>query len=440
MASGDSITSEAIATIRQTNSSVPQEVKDLYSKNVPDKKTIGKTKNFDPSKNNKISDYYKKKDTERMLIRTQMFDQNRHKVTNHTPSTSSGPLQALTKDENYIKSQQASLEAKELGMKAVTMQQTKDYDIRTVTETNTKMMIKLQESQDFLLKAISKRDDEVAKNVGQKFNECTDYIGNELNRVQNDIKELKTNDDVESIQTVMACQKDLKKLWIRFTYLEDIEQLRSKMSPPQVVKEIINQMNIRITDMQWPVEAAVFKSKRFSESQHVPETALECTFVNSTITNRVKMEFRKFNNQLEKDNKAHLIRYRVATDWSFSVRRILKICNELRRCDIIAKVMLTNDGIKLLHKEIDIVSSTGKWKTSSSLVNSMKQLDTLRKNLNDFNWQVTAAEVYSSDYFQKPQNERLKIRANIHQVDYDEMEVTVTDDENTFCSTSGKLD
>ncbi|KAL7021205.1 hypothetical protein ACKWTF_011801 [Chironomus riparius] len=235
----------------------------------------------------------------------------------------------------------------------------------------------------------------------------------------------------------MACKIDLMKMWIRFTYVADVNELKEMKNPPLAVKSILSQLRIDLRNVQWPIEAAHFQTKTFSFDQQLPETALECTFINSTIANRVKTEIRKFNSQLEADEKTHMIRYRVATDWSFPVRRILKICNEMKRCDVVDKVLITNDGIKVLHEEIERngpgTSKQSSMKASSSTINSMHQLDSLRRQIQDYNFKIPANTVYSQKYFEMSFDNRLKMRSENTEkllTEEDQMELTYSETES----------
>ena len=435
-----------ITAIKQTTAAVPQEVRDLYARSPKSRQKNFKSKNN--LKNTRIVDYYKKG----VAGRTTSFNANRPSVENDVPR-SVGEIDSIVCDDSYIKAQQASAEAKILATEMNQMLQKKEINANELILLNTRMILKTQESQDHLTNAMKKRDEQMLIQMTKKLNDCTDYVTNELNQVRQDIEEIKSNDEVEKMNTVMACKKDLTKIWIRFTYVEDINELRANKNPPAIVKEILSQLGIKMDKIQWPIESASFRSKTFSIEQTTPETALECVFVNSTIANRVKTEIRNFNIALETEEKTHMIRYRVATDWSYPVRRILKVCNEMKRFEVVNKVLITNDGIKVLHKEIErangkndkqTTSMHATRKANSSFVNSHAQLDSLRNQLQDYNYKIPAASVYGKDYFNNSFEQRKKMRHEFfEQMSSDEqedMEVTITDSEVTYTSQHPKKD
>ncbi|KAL7035560.1 hypothetical protein ACKWTF_008444 [Chironomus riparius] len=139
---------------------------------------------------------------------------------------------------------------------------------------------------------------------------------------------------------------------------------------------------------------------------------------------------------LEENKQQHLIRYKVSNDWSYNIRQILKPCNEMHRFEIIDRVFITNNGIKVYHREIDSYNQPDK-KTSITLVNSIRKLDMLRTKLNDFNCTVTASETYNGDYFKMSFNDRQLIHTKYKEapVNFDEEEVMPSDDE--FMDASG---
>lgn len=426
----------SISCIKQTNDSIPQEVKDLYGKSSTTRQKLWKQKP-DPSAN-RIVNYFRKKNDER----SSTFDTNRQPTLN-TNFNAVNPIKSLSENEEFKKSQIASAEAKATAIEINSAMDKKGVNQADLIKMNTQMVLQMHKAHELLTSAVVKRDSEMINQFSLKLNEATDYVSKELNIMRKEIDEIKSSDDVEKLATMTACKDDLKKLWIRFTYVDDINQYREEKNPPMVAKKILNQLNINLNKIMWPIEAASFKIKKFSYDQ-LPETALECIFINSTIADKVKHSIINFNNGLERSGMANMIRYRVATDWSYQVRKLLKYCNEMRRCGTFSKVVITNNGIKVFHKEIKRTYLTGKSlaensvensdqssKTASSIVNSTKELESLRALLQDFNFHVPVTEVYNQEYFEKPLEERIRLRNEfLEEVvinEEQEMERTISD-------------
>lgn len=427
-----------ISAIKQTKESIPQEVQELYNK--PSSSTRQKLwkKKPDPSEN-RIVNYFRKKNNER----SSTFDINRQPSLNLNLN-SQNPIKSINENEEFKKSQTASAEAKATALEINAHLQQKNANQADLLKLNTKMILQMQNAHELLSTALIKRDSELTNQFTSKLSEATEFVSKELNVIRKEIEEIKSNDEIEKLATISACKDDLKKLWIRFTFIDDVTQYREKNNPPMVAKDILSQLNINLNKIMWPIESASFQIKKFSRDQLL-ETALAITFINSTIANKVKYFIINFNTQLEELGKTNLIRYRVATDWSYQVRKILKYCNEMKRCGTVNKVMVTNDGIKVFHEEIQRTNAPMKSSAENgvidtqlnaisrktSLVNSIKQLDSLRVELKDFNYYVSVVEAYNDDYYAKRQDERLKIRkefnSEIAMNEEEEMERTVSD-------------
>ena len=427
-----------ISSIKQTNESVPQEVRELYNKPTNSRRKIWKQKP-DPS-TNRIVNYFQKKNQERSLT----FEGNRQPAMNVNLTTHNS-IASINENEEFKKSQIAASGAKATALELNSFLQQNNVNHTELLKLNTKMVLQMHEAHEKLSSAMINRDKEITTQFASRLNEATTYIANEISSMRKEVEEIKSNDEVEKLATINACKQDLKKLWIRFTYLDDINQYREERNPPKVVKEILNQLNINLNKIMWPIESASFQTKKFSRNE-VPETALECTFVNSTIANRVKSSIINFNTQLEICGKTNLIRYRVATDWSYQVRRILKYCNEMKRCGTLNKVMVTNEGIRVLHDKIyksyslnkansqqlnDVHMNENPISITSSVVNSIRQLDRLRAEIKDYNYHASVIEVYNEEYYEKTLEERIKMRQELEEEiaedNEDQMERTVSE-------------
>lgn len=422
------VSSSKIGSIAQISGTIPKEVQEIYGKNnSPKRSRVYKDKTRktqDGFKNTKINQFFARAVSERSTA----FGASRpQECAQH-----STVVKSIEHSSSIKKAKDACSEAKCLATELSTL--TGSENLADVIKKNAQMILKAQEAQESLIQAFIQRDADLSSGMTKQLSECTTYVAKELNVMRNEIDKIKADDGVERLTTVAACQKDLRKIFIRFTFLDDIENLRSKNSPIEAVKKILAQIGVDLYNSPWPIESANFQSKTFSFNQVVPETALECFFVNSTIANRVKTSIRSFNNKLEANGKVHLIRYRVASDFSFTTRRLLKICNEMRRCDIVNKVAVTNDGIKVHHNEITRTyqDTARSRKFTSSFCNSMNQLDEIRRDLKDFNFQVQAINVYTQSYFAQSVEARDRIRSErndqFNAADQS-MEVTINDDD-----------
>ena len=309
--------------------------------------------------------------------------------------------------------------------------QNDEIDVKQMFRVMLKMNKSILEMMSQFKSAIESTNKCITAKFTDQLKSCTSFISNEINHVKKEMDVMKKDDAIESIKTVQSCSHDLKRVWIRFAYAKDAEDIRNANSHA-AIKEIFTQLNIKLNMTQYPVERFFFQNKKFSRDQLVPEIALCCVFISPKLASIVKSGIRKFNNALDEKNKSHLIRYRIQTDWSFNIRKILKPCNEMKRFNIIKRVLVTNDGIKVYHQDVKYDENHPDRKSSTTFVNSMNELNMMRKKLKDFNFTVPATETYNDEYFNNSLDERKFIRNNYLEYCGDEAEeYEITDDELT---------
>lgn len=223
-------------------------------------------------------------------------------------------------------------------------------------------------------------------------------------------------EDIQSLQNVDSCRNDLKKLWIRFKFRGEAQEIRSKGNYPAEIKKILERMGIKFNLGILPLESAFFQDRKFGGNS-IPEVALCCNFINSTIARRVKLDIMNFNKALEEAGQLESIRYFTIVNWSEKVWNILRICFELKNNKLITNAFVTNEGIKVQYNvecepedpdETFVDPSLQKF--VSVLINTQAALDNLRKTIGDFNYQLPATVVYNSEYFNLSKEQRIEHR------------------------------
>ncbi|KAL7016100.1 hypothetical protein ACKWTF_005073 [Chironomus riparius] len=406
-----------MAPTPQKTGKVPDEVAKLYAGSSK-KPRESRTKHFnhDNSRNKfaKINDFFSKSSD----TRVSRFDENREKIPDEILEPN---IKSLTEINTLITSASAVSNEYEQLTKCEELDVKKLF---TVMSNMNKTMIDLTIQ---LKNAIVSRNEVTINKFTKELKTCTTFISNEINHVRREIKDIKSNDETECLKIAHLCARDSRRIWIRFAYTSDAENLRDKNSFASI-KEMLSQLNVHINMSQYPIESFFYQSRTFSPDQVAPEIALCCIFVNSTLATIVKNGIRKFNKNLEETGQSNLMRYKVNTDWSFEIRSLLRPCNEMKRCNVLNKVFITTDGIKVYHKELQRENGSS---YSSSFVNSFRKLDLLRKKLKDFNFTVPTSQAYNSEYFSKTLEDRLKIRDNyVFQSNSNNDEYEATDDED----------
>jgi hypothetical protein len=285
-----------------------------------------------------------------------------------------------------------------------------------------------------VFKAMNERDAAISTEIKQ----CTNYVRKELEYVKKEVESIKRNDEVEEIKMIDNCRTDLKKVWIRFKYRQEAERLRDEGNYPMQLKNLLSRMNIKFNLGILPIETAYFQTRRFGGPATVPELTMLCIFASHVMARRVKNDIRAFNEDLMHKGRLSEVRYDVSVSWSQNVWNIMRVCIELQKYKHIDRHLITNEGVK--------AEFTEKWmnkegeeesKTVTLRVNSGSQLDALRVRVNDFNYNVPASMVYTTEYFASNEADRKKLREQIVGDDEtEEMEVVETS-EKTMIERTG---
>jgi len=292
-----------------------------------------------------------------------------------------------------------------------------------------------------LINSMNQRHDMMMNHLLNNTNKSCEFVTSEINSLREEIEKVKSShkDEIETLQIVDACRNDLKKIWIRFKFRGEAQQIRESGNYPTEIKRILGKMNIKFDLNILPIETAFFQDRKFG-NQEVPEIALCCIFTNSTIAKRVKTDIIKFNKNLELNGKRELIRYFSTMNWTGNVWQILKVCIELKSHNLINNVFVSNEGIKVQITRIlndtddlnlTVVDYNANQNSFSTIkVNNSSTLDNLRKLVNDFNKELPASEVYNRDYFSLEFEKRKELRLNACQQESTNDEMSVCDDFN----------
>jgi hypothetical protein len=431
---------ESLFWFSQIKGSAPTEVLNMYRKKqnqTPKSKFLQQKRAAESQKNKRIDDFFGKK----VCSRSTKFDTNRLGNNVVTAVEVNKPPSLNVDNEPDIPENVISLaiaNAKDIIDEYEKLLDCEDLDTKSAFKVMGKMSKTMLDLIQQLQLAMISKNKASMNTFNERLKTCTSFICNEIEHVRSEIKVIKENDLAECTSIIQACGQDLKKIWIRFAYASDAEELRKDMNPLKI-KELLMQMDIPIGTMKFPIESFYFQTKKFGDDQMFPEVALCCTFVNSTIASIVKNGVRNFNSKLKANGQFRLVRYDVASELSYSVRSLLKICNEMKRFNIIEKAFVTNEGIKVYHVELTGTNARGsEYKYSTSFINSFRKLDNLRRQLNDYNSTAPASNVYSDDYFKNSYDERKKMREIFETMDTEEYEMTDEEDINKSIVTTNQ--
>ena len=101
--------------------------------------------------------------------------------------------------------------------------------------------------------AVETKNDVIVNSFTNKLKNCTSFISSEINYVKKEIDKVKKNDEIECLKTVQACSRDLKRIWIRFVYASDAEDVRNTNNHA-AIKEILSQLNFHHNSILSPYQ------------------------------------------------------------------------------------------------------------------------------------------------------------------------------------------
>lgn len=394
---------------QQINGHVPDEIENAYA-NLGTPKT--KFKNIIRQKGKKqTSGPPQAHDIRKFLKDNNRKSTTRYHETRQIPSSPTDSQQSQSQPDEY------SIAVKDKSNEITLL--TKEYQQLTSADSFDLSLI-FKKTND-LIQAMNDRHNLLIRQLSASQSKHTDFVASEINALRCEIDQVKSShqEEIETLQIIDSSRSDLKKFWIRFKFRGEAQDIRGRGNYPTEIKKILDKMGIKFNLGILPLESAFFQDRKFGGSS-IPEIALCCNFVNSTIARRVKIDIANFNKGLEEKGQSDLVRYFTTVSWSENVWKILRICFEIKGNGLLNSAFVTNEGIKVQY-ETDLAPEdpndtvVDPPKVVTTKINSMSALDELRKSINDFNYQLPAVQVYNSEYFNLSTEQRKEFRMNYQQ-------------------------
>jgi hypothetical protein len=223
---------------------------------------------------------------------------------------------------------------------------------------------------------------------------------NEISNLRRDLEITSNSNRIQSIETKMACASDLNKIWITFTCNKELEQLKSNTNLIVEAKNILKRMNINVDKFAMiPIRTARLQHIKVGKDYIC---TLCITFTQDKFASIVRRQIMEFNVALEEENKLSDMRYNERIFWSKDVFKLLKICWELKRVQLVDFANVHAEGIRVVYK----IQKDGHLVTESSNITNFADLDMLRRTINDIHSDVSTTILYDDDYFKLQYHER----------------------------------
>lgn len=222
----------------------------------------------------------------------------------------------------------------------------------------------------------------------------------EISNLRRDMQLASNSDRIQSIESKMACVGDLNKIWITFTCDRELEQLKANTNLIVEAKNILKRMDIDINKYgMLPIRTARLQHIKV-EKNVIPTLCI--AFTNDKIAPIVRRQIMKYNATLEAENRLSEMRYNERIFWSKDVFKLLKVCWELKRVNLVEFVNVHVEGIRVVYK----TQKNGQSATDSINITNFSDLDILRRTVNDIFPETSTTILYDDDYFKLQFQER----------------------------------
>jgi hypothetical protein len=225
----------------------------------------------------------------------------------------------------------------------------------------------------------------------------------ELSNERKDL-EINTNyDNIQKIETRMACSTDLRKINITFTCETELRNLRGSRNLIADVKDIFKRMEINLDEYGIvPIRSAYIQHIKVRNSV-VPTLCV--TFNNERIAKIIRRKMISFNAHLEDNNRLNELRYCERVYWSSNVWKLLKVCWELKRLGLINTAFVNAEGIRVTYNTFGHNDDL-KARITSTNVTCYSDIDKIRSEVGDIYPEISCKTLYDNDYFRLKYAER----------------------------------
>jgi len=231
---------------------------------------------------------------------------------------------------------------------------------------------------------------------------------------------IKSNcDKIQMIETKMACSSDLHKLYITFTCDKELSELRKSRNLIDDARNIFKRMDIAVDELGiLPIRSVHFQHIKVSNAV-VPTLCI--TFINDRIAAIVRKKMMRFNARLDDENRLNELRYSERVFWSKDVWKLLKICWELKRLNLVNFVHVNADGIRVQYNT-HVNENDSENKTATMIITCYSDIDKLRAIVGDIYSDISCTTLYGNNYFKLKFHERDAKRSNKNIDDSDDDE------------------
>ncbi|KAL7023343.1 hypothetical protein ACKWTF_012566 [Chironomus riparius] len=361
--------------------------------------------------------------TSRVSNRHLLVDKNRALFTEHNDPFASvdNNVKSSTMSENFVSMDVSELDSDKTEVAC--------DEINKNTAQLRDMISKKEDPYTILDKIVQQMADTHKNNrdqISKVAADCARYAARQNeqlvameNRIMGKISEVHqlSEDRLNAIEFSQKCSAQNNIVWLSFADSTEIEALRIK-TKSELIRETVkilsrmdiwNSMNNRTIVDAFTQKISIKTGKGFEN-----EMIMGIKFLNSYTARDVKRLAAQYSKKQFVSKNFDAIRYIVRDNWSAEVWKLLRVCYELTRMNLIERAIVSDAGIQVFYKK-KVIDQNGSEEDKSlrALIRIESDLDELRADVNDEGLEIPTFQLYNGDYFKMNFDERDRYRMSI---------------------------
>lgn len=367
-------------------------------------------------------DFNHARSNNRMVYRNQIVDKNRVLFSEQNDSfvSTENNIKNSTMSENYMSMDVSDLETDktEVACEAI------DINLALLRE-----MIVKKEDPYLIFEKIVQQMADTQKNYNEKINKATadfarcaarqnDQLVSLENRIMKQIAKVhqRSEDRLNAIEFTQKCSVENNIVWLSFADSSEIENLRIK-TKSELIREalkILSRMDIWNNGNRTIVDVFTQKISIKTDKGFENEMIMGIKFLNSFAARDVKRLAAQYAKMQFMSKNFDSIRYIVRDNWSSEIWKLLRVCYDLTRVNLVERALVSDAGIQVFYrKKLTDQNNIEEEKNLKTLIRTESDLDELRADVNDDGISIPTFQFYNSEYFKMNFEERNSYRISL---------------------------
>ena len=367
-------------------------------------------------------DFNHARSNNRMVHRNQIVDKNRVLFSEQNDSfvTTENNIKSSTMSENFMSMDVSDLESD----KTEVVCEAIDKNLALLRE-----MIVKKEDPYLIFEKIVQQMADTQKNYNEKINKANadlarcaarqnDQLVSLENRIMKQIAKVHQRSEgrLNAIEFTQKCSIENNIVWLSFADSSEIENLRIK-TKSELIREalkILSRMDIWNNGNRTIVDVFTQKISIKTDKGFENEMIMGIKFLNSFAARDVKRLAAQYAKMQFMSKNFDSIRYIVRDNWSAEIWKLLRVCYDLTRVNLIDRALVSDAGIQVYYrKKLTNKNNIEEEENLKTLIRTESDLDELRADVNDDGISIPSFQLYNGEYFKMNFEERNSYRISL---------------------------